>query len=396
MDYVSTDKDYTAIELKKYQWDYIHNPQTILFAWAEEEEEGAMKKLKGTYTIWVGDSVVKDKKVLVYTKKENKIYVKYEPAANDTNNYIHIKIYYKVKGKKEEISSPVTSGYWWNVKTKEKTSIKLDSLPEGNYRICIRENLDNASKIDTITFYLKTNICEEYEVKNISWLGQFSTEIKGRKGRKCHWCSTWGKCCDGGTPYDTCLKDKKSKCCYEACKDSTLKTVCDSCNNKKICNKSKCKTNDCCYETCLAMIEKLGLTTERSLAIDIAKLANENSWKYQSDLQADRQKFDEGVSYIDGALKSGKPVIIGVHYEKRKDIVNKYGNNATFHFMVIVGKRCINGEEYYRFYDPGRTIIGDGANELNLLKIDRIRGMIYNFYKDDKTIYTITEVRKNK
>jgi len=40
MDYVSTDKDYTAIELKKYQWDYIHNPQPMLFAWAEEEEEG--------------------------------------------------------------------------------------------------------------------------------------------------------------------------------------------------------------------------------------------------------------------------------------------------------------------------------------------------------------------
>jgi hypothetical protein len=29
--------------LYKYQWDYIHDPQTMLFAWAEEEEEGAMK-----------------------------------------------------------------------------------------------------------------------------------------------------------------------------------------------------------------------------------------------------------------------------------------------------------------------------------------------------------------
>jgi len=76
MDYSGTQ----ATKLYKYQWDYIHDPQTMLFAWAEEEEEGAMKKLKGTYTIWVGDSVVKDRKVLVYTKKENKIYVKYEPV----------------------------------------------------------------------------------------------------------------------------------------------------------------------------------------------------------------------------------------------------------------------------------------------------------------------------
>ena len=144
------------------------------------------------------------------------------------------------------------------------------------------------------------------------------------------------------------------------------------------------------------MIEKLGLTTDRSLAIDIAKLANEKSWQHQSDLQIDRQKFDEGVSYIDESLKSGKPVIIGVHYENRTDIVNRYGNKATFHFMVIVGKKCKNGEEYYRFYDPGREKDEKGTSELNLLKVDRIRGMIYNYYKDDDVIYTITEIRKNK
>ena len=51
MDYVSTDKDYTAIELKKYQWDYIHNPQTMLFAWAEEEYEGASKLFKSNLSL---------------------------------------------------------------------------------------------------------------------------------------------------------------------------------------------------------------------------------------------------------------------------------------------------------------------------------------------------------
>jgi|GEM_PF-6964502 len=38
MDYSGTQ----ATKLYKYQWDYIHDPQTMLFAWAEEEEEGAM------------------------------------------------------------------------------------------------------------------------------------------------------------------------------------------------------------------------------------------------------------------------------------------------------------------------------------------------------------------
>jgi hypothetical protein len=40
-------------ELKKYQWDVIHDPQNMLFAWAQDEEEGAYKvadeqKLKET------------------------------------------------------------------------------------------------------------------------------------------------------------------------------------------------------------------------------------------------------------------------------------------------------------------------------------------------------------
>jgi hypothetical protein len=64
--------------------------------------------------------------------------------------------------------------------------------------------------------------------------------------------------------------------------------------------------------------------------------------------------------------------------------------------MVIVGKVCKNGEEYYRFYDPGRTLIEDGASKTNLLKVDRIKGMIYNYYNKKNTIYTITEIRKNK
>ncbi|MEM4326152.1 MAG: hypothetical protein QXU40_02530 [Candidatus Pacearchaeota archaeon] len=65
MGYVPASRARDALELKKYQWDYIHDPEIILFAWLEEEEEGALKKLKGTYTIWVGDSIVRDKKVLI-------------------------------------------------------------------------------------------------------------------------------------------------------------------------------------------------------------------------------------------------------------------------------------------------------------------------------------------
>jgi len=43
----------TATRLYKYQWDAIQNPQTILFAWAEEEEEGKLIATKDKDSISV-------------------------------------------------------------------------------------------------------------------------------------------------------------------------------------------------------------------------------------------------------------------------------------------------------------------------------------------------------
>jgi hypothetical protein len=140
------------------------------------------------------------------------------------------------------------------------------------------------------------------------------------------------------------------------------------------------------------MIEQFGLTTNRSQATDIATLINNNSWKYQSDLQADIAKFEESITYIDETLKSGNPVLIGVHYQ------NKYrepynANLATFHYMIIVGKIHKNDKEYYWFYDPGTSDELKGKSAFNLLEIDKNRNMIHGIYKNNP--YTITEVRKN-
>jgi len=37
--------------LKKYQWDLIHDPQTMLFSWAQDEEEGAFGSADWTYLV---------------------------------------------------------------------------------------------------------------------------------------------------------------------------------------------------------------------------------------------------------------------------------------------------------------------------------------------------------
>jgi len=54
MDYVPAARARKAEDLKKYQWDYIHDPEVILFARMEEEGEGEMKtKIKGTPVVFL-------------------------------------------------------------------------------------------------------------------------------------------------------------------------------------------------------------------------------------------------------------------------------------------------------------------------------------------------------
>ncbi len=241
--------------------------------------------------------------------------------------------------------------------------------------------------------YLNILITGDEKPKDIlitaDWLSQFSSEINGRA---CHWCSGLGKCCNGGTPCSTCPGNSSKLCCNVTCNDTTLITACDSCKQGNICDENKCKSNNCCYQTCLAMIEKFNLTTNRVQAIDVATLITNNSWKSQSDLLSNSTKFKESIEYIDATLKSGNPVLIGVHYNN--DHGGTYNTNkATFHYMVIVGKVYKNSKAYYRFYDPGRTSEINGKAETNLLEIDKSKEMIHGLY-NNKT-YTITEVRKN-
>jgi hypothetical protein len=140
------------------------------------------------------------------------------------------------------------------------------------------------------------------------------------------------------------------------------------------------------------MIEQFGLTTNRNHAIDIATLKNNNNWEYQSDLQADAAKFEEGITYIDETLTTGEPVLIGVHYENEYKYT--YNTNpATFHYIVIVGKIYKNNKEYYKFFDVGTAHETYGTNESNLLEIDVSRSLILGKYQSRN--YIVTEIRKN-
>ncbi len=234
---------------------------------------------------------------------------------------------------------------------------------------------------------------EEEETKDIMvnaiWISQFSSEINGRA---CHWCGELGKCCNGGKACSKCPNDDSKECCEVECNDTTLVTDCDTCSLGTLCKTKYCRSNNCCYQASLAIIEKFNVTTDRTQSIDIATLISDTEWSLQSDLQSNLSLFELSISYIDKSLKAGKPIVIGVHYNN--NYPKTYNTNkATFHFMVIIGKIYKNDKVYYRFYDPGRTNELNGKSENNLLKIDNKQNLIYGDYRS-KT-YTVTEVRKN-
>jgi hypothetical protein len=262
------------------------------------------------------------------------------------------------------------------------------------------EKLDYSQKQDTKEVWMKyLNILTEEEqskvnnkdilIKNAMWIGQFDSQLKSKP---CHWCGTVGNCSNGGTPCASCPGNTSRQCCQTDCSDNTKPTDCDSCSQNTICVTSLCKTNNCCYQTTLLMLEKFGVTTNRSQAIDVATLIDKTSWRYPSDLLSSSANFETAVQYIDKALESGKPILIGTHYNNTYDIAYNT-NSATFHYMVIVGRSIRDTKKYYRFYDPGRTTKAEGDSESNLLEVNASMHSISGMYRG-KT-YTITEIRKN-
>jgi hypothetical protein len=63
MDYAAP----TATQLNKYQWDLIHDPENILFAWLEDEEEGEDKFI----SVQISENQTKVKEILDYIRNAN-------------------------------------------------------------------------------------------------------------------------------------------------------------------------------------------------------------------------------------------------------------------------------------------------------------------------------------
>ncbi|HEY0654200.1 MAG TPA: hypothetical protein VGD65_13770, partial [Chryseosolibacter sp.] len=152
--------------------------------------------------------------------------------------------------------------------------------------------------------------------------------------------------------------------------------------------------NVCCNVASKYMLQQFGVTPKLNAnCIGIKHSANDySSVKVSGD-------FDKALAILETYIKpqdeGGEPILIGVHYPKTGYPGYENGCSATFHYMAVVGKGydAEKKQNFFRFYDVGRTDESNGANPLNRLYVDKKEKKISGIYKGK--VYTITEVRSN-
>jgi hypothetical protein len=153
---------------------------------------------------------------------------------------------------------------------------------------------------------------------------------------------------------------------------------------------------ECCMQASLEMIKQFNVTTSSAHRTNVATLVSPTT---DYNTLSPTSKFEAQVEYLNSAIKlnkeGGKPVLVGVHYDKGVTPYNT-SNNATYHFIVLVGKGYDKEKRkyYYRFYEVGTSDRSVALSESNRLYIDTSTRFIRGSYKN--RIYTITEVRKNQ
>jgi hypothetical protein len=157
-----------------------------------------------------------------------------------------------------------------------------------------------------------------------------------------------------------------------------------------------------CKTTCDIILSNIGISSEGSGIVIIEgrkhncyyQLAVENTTNSET-FDFDTNKVTESMQYIDAALESNYPVVVGVDYiaKSKKNIARQEDNDwITDHFVIIVGRHCENNNIYYRFWDVG-THTGATTDYKFILDKDN-HLTCSDTYKGNGIVYTVTQVRR--
>ncbi|UII28982.1 SH3 domain-containing protein [Fulvivirga maritima] len=224
-------------------------------------------------------------------------------------------------------------------------------------------------------------------------------KIYGKKGGKTY---VWEIKEEIEALYEEGINHKNRCATNNSCTLLNLELKCPDCNQSHydvrdlIHFQSQSKGSSNCGTVSRHIIEEInGISCEGISEKGVAyyQLALEN--KAADTLDFDIKKSKEAIEYLNLALSNNIPIRVGVHHtfkSREHGIINE---DTTDHYVVIVGKNCIEGETYYQYWDVGTF---RGAQEKYKFKL--VEG--YKLINDDANAgggkdgrkYTVTQIAR--
>jgi hypothetical protein len=344
--------------LFSYQWSLIHDPQTILFSFLQDEEEGEMGSFLVSPMIEAIRKANIDKKesLELEQKKNTTAITDNIKLGNKTLTHIGLKVgnslapqdlfkeftetlkidpreYSRSSFSYENDNEKYVKYEFHQLETTQLPSPYVNTTAPGNKTVV--QFVVKASEANSFEEYLYA--VEEVYIDGVNWISQTNATFNGE--------TCWGP------------------------------------------------PNWCCCTASKQILSQFGVTPVNRICI--AELSSPDDFSSVTP----NGSFEDGLAvletYIKPRDKGGEPILIGLHYPKTEDPGYRNTCTATFHYMVIVGKGYDSQkkQDYYRFYDVGRDNETDGANPQNRLYADKQNRTFSCTYRS-KT-YTITEIRSN-
>ncbi|NDV17742.1 hypothetical protein GO009_17130, partial [Muricauda sp. TY007] len=161
---------------------------------------------------------------------------------------------------------------------------------------------------------------------------------------------------------------------------------------KKLIFKKQAAGSTNCGEVARSIIRQLGITCEGYDIHGVAyyQLVLENA--SHTKLVFDKGESIKAIQYLDKAIDFGHPVRVGVNHTLGGNI-NEDSYPTTDHYVVIVGRKCIDGKINYTFWDVG-TKRGKSTEWLFQLR-DGYKLVADKTYKSGNKPYTVTQIARN-
>ncbi len=159
--------------------------------------------------------------------------------------------------------------------------------------------------------------------------------------------------------------------------------------------------NSNCNLTCKAIMSQMGVIAEGTYGKAKIRPTLNGSYYQLAEENLNRDGFvyndtksKEGIEYMDKALAFGHPVLLGVHHTYKYRKFGTINEDSTDHYVIVVGRKCLDGKTIYIYWDVG-TQYGGKGNYYFVLENNRLTSTSRSTLEKKKD-YIVTQIRRNK